>query len=160
MLIRALPNGRPIPPHSLVAIDRNRWSPSTGTGGRHRPEPVVVFNRNSWLPSAGVRNFRRRHRMKACTCASCGVSFPSPRRDTIYCSQVCTAPRSSPEARLAWPYSGRSLTITRRLLQPKVMQRTDCRLLRVLFCVLISGYLPHAPPVVTDHALALAHRLR
>ena len=27
----------------------------------------------------------------------------------------------------------------------------------VLFRVLISGYLPHAPPVVTNHALALAH---
>jgi hypothetical protein len=28
------------------------------------------------------------------------------------------------------------------------------------FCVLISGYLPHAPPVVADHALALAHHTR
>ena len=51
MPIRALPNGRPIPPHSLVAIDRNRWSSSTETGGRHRPKPVVVFNRNDWSSS-------------------------------------------------------------------------------------------------------------
>jgi hypothetical protein len=39
------------------------------------------------------------------------------------------------------------------------MQRTDCRLTRVLFVSSISGYLPHAPPVVTDRTLALA-RLR
>jgi len=70
MPIRALPNGRPIPPHSLVAIDRNSgrhrpesvvvfnrnsWSPSTGTGGRLQSKRLVVFNRNSWSPSAGVR---------------------------------------------------------------------------------------------------------
>jgi hypothetical protein len=51
MLIRALPNGRPIPPHSLVAIDRNRWSPSTGISGRHQPEPVVAIDRNRWSSS-------------------------------------------------------------------------------------------------------------
>ncbi|HKD30111.1 MAG TPA: hypothetical protein VKC66_29875, partial [Xanthobacteraceae bacterium] len=45
MPIRALPNGRPIPPHSLVAIDRNQWSPSTGTGGRLQSKRLVVFNR-------------------------------------------------------------------------------------------------------------------
>ena len=71
MPIRALPNGRPIPPHSLVAIDqnsgrhrtesvvvfnRNSWSPSTGTGGRLQSKRLVVFNRNSWSPSAGVRS--------------------------------------------------------------------------------------------------------
>ena len=71
MPIRALPNGRPIPPHSLVAIDRNSgrhrpesvvvfnrnsWSPSTGTGGRLQSKRPVVFNRNSWSPSAGVRS--------------------------------------------------------------------------------------------------------
>jgi hypothetical protein len=66
MPIRALPNGRPIPPHSPVAIDRNQWSSSTETGvaidrnqwssstetgGRHRPEPVVVIDRNRWSSS-------------------------------------------------------------------------------------------------------------
>ena len=56
MPIRALPNGRPIPPHSLVAIDRNRWSPSTETGGRLQSKRLVVFNRNSWSSSAGVRS--------------------------------------------------------------------------------------------------------
>src|SRR5215467_14216558 len=35
----------------VVAIDRNRWSSSTETAGRHRPEPVVVFNRNDWSSS-------------------------------------------------------------------------------------------------------------
>jgi hypothetical protein len=54
MPIRALPNGRPIPPHSLVDIDRNQWSPSTGTGGRLQSKRPVVFNRNSWSPSTGT----------------------------------------------------------------------------------------------------------
>src|SRR5215475_13731427 len=35
----------------VVAIERNRWSSSTETAGRHRPEPVVVFNRNDWSSS-------------------------------------------------------------------------------------------------------------
>jgi hypothetical protein len=59
MPIRALPNGRPIPPHSPVAIDRNRWSSSTGIGGRLQSKRLVVFNRNSWSPSAGVRTIGR-----------------------------------------------------------------------------------------------------
>jgi hypothetical protein len=54
------------------------------------------------------------------------------------------------------PVSKFSLTVTHRLFPHRVLQRTDCRLMRVLFCVSIGGYLPHAPPVVTDHALALA----
>jgi hypothetical protein len=32
---------------------------------------------------------RRCPRMKACTCASCGVSFQSPHRDALYCSRSC-----------------------------------------------------------------------
>jgi len=36
-----------------------------------------------------VKNRRRRHRMKVCTCASCGVSFQSPHRDALYCSRSC-----------------------------------------------------------------------
>jgi hypothetical protein len=51
------------------------------------------------------------------------------------------------------------LAITHRRFHPKVMQRTDCRLTRVFFVSSISGYLPHAPPVVTDRPLALV-RLR
>jgi hypothetical protein len=35
----------------VVVFNRNDWSPSTETAGRHRPEPVVVFNRNDWSPS-------------------------------------------------------------------------------------------------------------
>jgi hypothetical protein len=41
-------------------------------------------------------------------------------------------------------------------IQLKVMQRTDCRLMRVLFVPSIGGYHPHAPPVVTDRTLALS----
>jgi hypothetical protein len=59
MPIRALPNGPPHTstqpgrhrPESVVVIDRNRWSPSTGTGGRNRPKPVVAIDRNRWSPS-------------------------------------------------------------------------------------------------------------
>jgi ribosomal protein L37AE/L43A len=35
-----------------------------------------------------MRDYRRRRRM-FCTCASCGVSFQSSRRDTPYCSLSC-----------------------------------------------------------------------
>jgi len=36
-----------------------------------------------------MRDRRRRARMKLCTCAICGVSFQSARRDALYCSAGC-----------------------------------------------------------------------
>jgi hypothetical protein len=39
---------------SLVAIDRNRWSPSVGTTGRHRLDLVVGINWNDWSSSIGT----------------------------------------------------------------------------------------------------------
>jgi hypothetical protein len=36
-----------------------------------------------------MQNYRRRHRMKVCICASCGVSFQSSHRDALYCSRSC-----------------------------------------------------------------------
>jgi hypothetical protein len=53
MPIRALPNGRPIPPRgrgrhrpkSVVAIDRNRWSSSIETTGRLQPKQLVAITR-------------------------------------------------------------------------------------------------------------------
>jgi NMD protein affecting ribosome stability and mRNA decay len=43
-----------------------------------------------------MRDYRRRHRMLR-TCAICGASFQSPRRDALYCSRSCLlwAPRCS-----------------------------------------------------------------
>ena len=35
------------PAHSLVAIDRNRWSRSIGIGGRNQSEQVVAISRNA-----------------------------------------------------------------------------------------------------------------
>jgi hypothetical protein len=35
-----------------------------------------------------MRDYRRRLWM-LCTCASCGVSFRSTRRDVLYCSRLC-----------------------------------------------------------------------
>jgi hypothetical protein len=32
---------------------------------------------------------RQRRRQMLCTCASCGVSFQSQRRDGLYCSRPC-----------------------------------------------------------------------
>jgi hypothetical protein len=37
------------PTLSLVAIDRNRWSRSIGTGGRDQSEQVVAISRNAQL---------------------------------------------------------------------------------------------------------------
>src|SRR5205807_4697654 len=34
------------------------WSPSTGTGGRHRSEMVVAINRIHWSPCPGARSLR------------------------------------------------------------------------------------------------------
>jgi hypothetical protein len=39
-------------------------------------------------PKCYHRDRQRRHRM-LCTCASCGVSFQSPRSDALYCSSSC-----------------------------------------------------------------------
>jgi len=52
-------------------------------------EMAAIENASRSRRRTGAEDFRRRHRMKACACASCGVSFQSARRDTIYCSQVC-----------------------------------------------------------------------
>ena len=40
----------PLTLHSLVAIDRNRWSPSIGMTGRLQSEQVVA---NTWCTHAG-----------------------------------------------------------------------------------------------------------
>ena len=49
---------------------------------------------------------------------------------------ACLLPGSLPNCAAAnlalWPVIKFSLTITHRLFQPKVTQRTDCRLMRVL----------------------------
>ena len=39
------PTAPVIPVHSLVAINRNRWSRSIGIGGRNQSEPVVAISR-------------------------------------------------------------------------------------------------------------------
>ena len=73
------------------------WSPSTGTGGRHRPEPVVVFNRNSWSSSAGVRNN-----------SQLAIAF-------VASSDECFAPSANRSASLRWSRAG-----TRRMLYPPI----------------------------------------
>ena len=58
-LIRGSPNGVITPVHSpvdLVAIDRNRWSSSTGNGGRLQPETLVAMARSAHLPHSIGRN--------------------------------------------------------------------------------------------------------
>src|ERR1043166_5012712 len=46
----------PVTPRpQLVAIARNGWSRSIGTGGRDRLEEVVAINRKRWSRSAGAR---------------------------------------------------------------------------------------------------------
>jgi hypothetical protein len=77
-------------------IDRSRWPRCIECR-----EPHLDLARDL-CPKCCMQDFRRRHRMKACTCANCGVSFVSPRRDTVYCSQVCRQrahrARSAPSA--------------------------------------------------------------
>jgi NMD protein affecting ribosome stability and mRNA decay len=50
-------------------------------------EPVIYAR--GLCQSCYLRDRRRRHRMKQCTCAMCGASFQSARRDTHYCSLSC-----------------------------------------------------------------------
>jgi hypothetical protein len=54
------------------------------------------------------------------------------------------------------PVTKLPLTITHRLFQSKVLQRTDCRVMCVLIISAIGGYPSPHPPVVTDRVLALA----
>jgi hypothetical protein len=49
-----------------------------------------------------------------------------------------------------------SFTITHRLFSAQSHATNRLPSYACAFCILISGCLPHAPPVVTNHALALA----
>jgi len=43
-------------PRRVVAIRRNKWSQSIGTGGRNQSVRAVAINRNGWSRSVGARN--------------------------------------------------------------------------------------------------------
>jgi len=42
-------------PRRVVAIRRNKWSQSIGTGGRNQSVRAVAINRNGWSRSVGAR---------------------------------------------------------------------------------------------------------
>src|SRR5215831_12546013 len=55
----------PKPVHSLVAIARNGWSRSIGTGGRDHSESVVAISRNQWSQSDGMRSLAQPPKRRA-----------------------------------------------------------------------------------------------
>jgi hypothetical protein len=73
MPIRRSPNGAGHTVHSLVAINRNRWSRSIGIGGRNQSESVVAISRYAQR----VRGHH--HRPAAGRAAGCGRSGPPSR---------------------------------------------------------------------------------
>jgi len=51
-------------------------------------EPSLDLSRG-FCPKCYMRNFRRRNRIKARTCACCGAPFSATCRDARYCSPTC-----------------------------------------------------------------------
>ena len=89
MLIRAVPNGRPIPPHSfLVAIDRNQWSSSTGTGGRLQPKQLVVIDRNRWSSSIETTGRLQPKQLVAISRCAHDTAGPAGMRREIVCDEI------------------------------------------------------------------------
>jgi len=65
-------------PVALVAIDRNRWSSSTGNGGRLQPETLVAMDRRAHTSLV----------MERSTVQSCLAASVFPPKSTLLAKQI------------------------------------------------------------------------